>query len=102
MEVLLFSQASASGSRKIWAEAGRTNAATRVGRVSIMLAILSWCHEHRARDSQRTTILNLCTNQSQSVPKKSNSSTLSYNYNSSTLYLSCGTHLYPQKMHVKR
>ena len=38
--VLLFSQASASGSLKIWAEAGRTRAATRVGRVSIMLAIL--------------------------------------------------------------
>ena len=38
--VLLFSQASASGSLKIWAEAGRTSAATRVGRVSIMLAIL--------------------------------------------------------------
>ena len=39
--VLLFSQASASGSLKIWAEAGRTSAATRVGRVSIMLAILN-------------------------------------------------------------
>ena len=55
--VLLFSQASASGSLKIWAEAGRTSAATRVGRVSIMLAILSGWRQHHARDSQRITVL---------------------------------------------